>query len=105
MSLYKSNKQKVKPTYIKEKRTDINIKQADAQKKPQSGVLEMKCARCPVKSYTDHLIHSSYRIKKSQLVYKTKKSSLIQKYTCMHGLKMFYVLLEVRMQNGKYTLR
>lgn len=41
---------------------------------------------------------------KSQLVYKTEKSSPIQKYSRMHGLKLFYVLWKIRMQNEKCTL-
>lgn len=41
---------------------------------------------------------------KSQLVYKTEKSSPIQKYPHIHGLKLLYVLWKVRMQNEKCTL-
>lgn len=58
------NQQNGKPTYINAKRTDINIKQAqaDAQK---WRILEKQLERCPVKSYTDHLVHRSSRIEKS----------------------------------------
>lgn len=82
MSPYKSNKQKAKPTYTNAKRTDINTKQADAQKRTPGGVPEKQHARCPVKSSTDHLVHSSCIQKvKSYTKPRFKSSSKLYSYT------------------------